>query len=126
MIDINYFSNRPKEATHNGKNASVPEPVETSQNAQGCCMTVRGVVYPWHLDHMGHMDVRHYIAAFDQASWVLLALLGLDAAYFKRHRRGMAALEQSIQYKSELQAGDVSRSAAGYLRCAQRRFGCRM
>jgi acyl-CoA thioester hydrolase len=106
MIDINYFSNRSVEARPNGKNGLGPQPVESSLNDQGCCVTGRGVVYPWHLDHMGHMNVRHYVAAFDEACWVLLALLGLDASYFKRYRRGMAALEQVIQYKSELQAGD--------------------
>ena len=106
MIDINYFANKRVEAKPNGKNGPEPQPVETSLNDQGCCVTGRGVVYPWHLDHMGHMNVRHYVAAFDEACWVLLAHLGLDDFYFKRYRRGMAALEQVIQYKSELHAGD--------------------
>ena len=69
--------------------------------------TFRGVVYPWHLDSMDHMNVQHYIGVFDQASWVFLASLGLDASYFRETQSGMAALEQTIQYKAELRAGDV-------------------
>ena len=30
--------------------------------------TFRGVVYPWHLDHMGHMNVQFYTARFDEAT----------------------------------------------------------
>jgi acyl-CoA thioester hydrolase len=67
----------------------------------------RGVVYPWHLDSMDHMNVQHYTAAFDQSSWILLACVGLDAGYFRDTSSGMAALEQTIQYKAELRAGDV-------------------
>jgi acyl-CoA thioester hydrolase len=70
-------------------------------------VTFRGVVYPWHLDHMDHMNVQHYVGMFDQASWVLLAWLGLDGEYFLKNHRGMAALEQSISYKGELRVGDM-------------------
>ena len=34
--------------------------------------TYRGVVYPWQMDHMGHMNVRFYSARFDEATWRLL------------------------------------------------------
>ncbi|MBV9677496.1 MAG: thioesterase family protein [Acidobacteriaceae bacterium] len=70
-------------------------------------VTFRGVVYPWHLDSMDHMNVQHYIGVFDQSSWVLLASLGLDATYFREASSGMAALEQTVEYKAELRAGDV-------------------
>src|SRR5579885_2690592 len=77
------------------------------QDSKKSRVTFRAVVYPWHLDAMDHMNVRHYAGAFDQASWVLLASIGLDAAYFRDTSSGMAALEQTIQYKVELRAGDV-------------------
>jgi acyl-CoA thioester hydrolase len=70
-------------------------------------LTFRGVVYPGHVDHMGHMNVQHYVGMFDQATWVLLSMLGLDSSYFREQRRGMAALEQCISYKRELLAGDL-------------------
>ena len=56
--------------------------------------TYRGVVYPWQLDHMDHMNVQFYTARFDEATWHLFAALGMNTEYFKSNRRGMAALEQ--------------------------------
>jgi len=35
--------------------------------------TYRGIVYPWHCDHMGHMNVMWYVAKFDEATWTLMA-----------------------------------------------------
>ncbi len=70
-------------------------------------VTFRGIVYPWHLDHMDHMNVQHYVGMFDQATWILLSYLGLDSAYLSQNHRGMAALEQTISYKSELRAGEM-------------------
>jgi len=115
MIDINYFFQQTARDNHanatercdaNGAVAPLPELEASALPRAALNVTFRGIVYPWHLDHMGHMNVRHYVGAFDQASWIYLALLGLDSAYFKRHGRGMAALEQKIEYKSELRRGE--------------------
>jgi len=32
-------------------------------------ITYRGGVYPWHSDHMGHMNVIGYVGKFDEASY---------------------------------------------------------
>ena len=69
--------------------------------------TYRGAVYPWHCDHMGHMNVMWYAGKFDEACWQLLAMLGLHPARFAHDGTGMAAVEQHIQYKHELHAGDA-------------------
>ena len=29
-------------------------------------LTYRGTVYPWHCDHMGHMNVMWYVGKFDE------------------------------------------------------------
>ena len=71
--------------------------------------TYRGVVYPWQMDHMDHMNVQFYTARFDEATWHLFAALGMNADYFKVNRRGMAALEQRTLYKKELHAGALIR-----------------
>ena len=75
--------------------------------------TYRGAVYPWHCDHMGHMNVMWYVGKFDEATWNLFALLGVTTAFLKDNRRGMAAVQQNITYKRELLAGEtvVVRSA---------------
>jgi len=69
--------------------------------------TYRGVVYPWHCDHMGHMNVMWYVGKFDEATWQLFAMLGLTRQWLTAHHRGMAAVDQRIAYQRELRAGDT-------------------
>jgi acyl-CoA thioester hydrolase len=70
-------------------------------------ITYRGVIYPSQCDHMGHMNVMWYVGKFDEATWQLLSALGLTPSRLRRERAGMAAVEQHIEYKRELCAGDV-------------------
>ena len=70
-------------------------------------ITYRGAVYPSHCDHMGHMNVSHYVSKFDEATWQLFAAIGLTRARLHAEGRGMAGVEQHIEYKRELFAGDV-------------------
>lgn len=68
--------------------------------------TYQGVVYPWQCDHMNHMNVQFYTSKFDEAAWNLFTLIGLTPKYLKENHCGMAALEQTIKYKSEVLAGE--------------------
>ena len=70
-------------------------------------LTYRGTVYPWHCDHVGHMNVMWYVGKFDEATWNLFRRIGVTASYLREQRRGMAAVDQHIQYKRELHAGDT-------------------
>jgi acyl-CoA thioester hydrolase len=70
-------------------------------------ITYRGTVYPWQCDHMGHMNSMWYVEKFDEASWQLLARLGLSRLRFHEQGVGMVAVEQHIEYKRELLAGDI-------------------
>jgi acyl-CoA thioester hydrolase len=69
--------------------------------------TYRGVVYPWHCDHMGHMNVMWYVGKFDEATWNLFAAMGVTTAFLRERKRGMAAVQQNITYRRELVAGDT-------------------
>jgi len=69
--------------------------------------TYRGVVYPWTIDHVGHMNVQFYTARFDEATWQFLAKLGLTPSYLTRSHRSAVAAEQRTQYKRELVAGSL-------------------
>ena len=69
--------------------------------------TYRGTVYPWHCDHIGHMNIMWYVGKFDEANWNLIARIGLTPTYLRQSGRGMAALQQNISYKRELHAGDI-------------------
>jgi acyl-CoA thioester hydrolase len=71
--------------------------------------TYRGVVYPWHLDHMGHMNVQFYTARFDEATWHFFASLGITPTYLREAGRGMAAVEQKTAYLQEVLAGALIR-----------------
>ena len=70
-------------------------------------MTYRGAVYASQCDHMGHMNVMWYVEKFDEATWQLLAAIGLTPTRLRRENIGMAGVEQHIEYKRELFAGDV-------------------
>ena len=70
-------------------------------------LSYRGVVYPWHCDHMGHMNVMWYVGKFDEATWHLLASIGLSGSRLTGEGIGMVAVEQHLEYKRELRAGDL-------------------
>jgi acyl-CoA thioester hydrolase len=70
-------------------------------------ITYRGTVYPWHCDHVGHMNVMWYVGKFDEATWQFFNALGLTPSYLRAAKRGMAAVDQHISYLQELHAGDV-------------------
>ncbi len=78
-------------------------------------LTHRGVVYPWHCDHMGHMNVMWYVGKFDEATWHLFAAMGITPSYMTQENRGMVAVEQHITYKRELCAGDLISIRSGVL-----------
>lgn len=73
----------------------------------GLIQTYRGTVYPWHCDHMGHMNVMWYVGKFDEATWNLFAEFGVTTEYLRANGRGMAAVQQNITYRRELHAGDL-------------------
>ncbi len=69
--------------------------------------TYRGTVYPWHCDHIGHMNVMWYVGKFDEATWNLFVHLGLTPSRLRAEGRGLAAVSQKIAYRQEVHAGDV-------------------
>jgi len=69
--------------------------------------TYRGTVYPWHCDHVGHMNVMWYVGKFDEATRNFFARIGLTPAYLRESGSGMAAVQQNISSRRELLAGDI-------------------
>src|SRR4030095_9262492 len=70
-------------------------------------LTYKGTVYPWHCEEMGHMNVMWYVGKFDEGTRHFFHALGLTPQFLRANKRGMAAVEQVIQYKRELLAGDI-------------------
>lgn len=64
--------------------------------------TYVGVAHPWMCDTMGHMNVRHYAAMFDDASF---QLLGHIAGVETESGRGWADVRSEVEYKHETKAG---------------------
>src|SRR5512133_3352337 len=91
-------------------------------------VTYRGVVYPGQCDHMGHMNVMWYVGKFDEATWQLFNAVGLSPSRIRDTSRGMAGLEQHIEYKRELRAGDIITIRSGILEVREKtlRFAHRM
>ena len=70
-------------------------------------LAYRGTVYPWHCDHMGHMNIMWYVGKFDEANWHVFARCGVTPDYLRPGDHGMAGVQQNIIYKRELLAGDI-------------------
>ncbi len=69
---------------------------------------LRGVVHPWHLDHFGHMNVRHYAPFFDDASYHLWTRVGLPfSRMLAEHGVHCVTASAKTTFIKELQAGDL-------------------
>lgn len=69
---------------------------------------LRAVVHPWHHDHFGHMNVRHYAPFFDDACYHMWTRL--DLAYSdmqKTHGVHTVSAQATTRFIRELQAGDL-------------------
>ena len=69
--------------------------------------TFRGVIYPWHCDHQGHLTAMHYLGLFDQGFWHLYSIMGFTRAYMDQHGKGFVTVKDTIEYKTEQGAGAV-------------------
>ncbi|MCW0002190.1 acyl-CoA thioesterase [Pararhizobium sp. YC-54] len=67
-------------------------------------VTYVGVAHPWMCDIMGHMNVRHYAAMFDDASFQLLGHIA-GAESLADTSRGWADVRSEVEYKHETRAG---------------------
>lgn len=67
-------------------------------------VTFIGVTHPWMCDRMGHVNVRHYAAMFDDASFQLLGhIAGQDDD--QASEAGWADVRTEIDYRHETKAG---------------------
>lgn len=67
--------------------------------------TYRGFVYPWSIDHVGHLNVASYTQRFDEATWHFLANLGLTPSFMTQNRRSAVAATQKTDYRREVRSG---------------------
>lgn len=69
---------------------------------------LRGVIHPWHHDHFGHMNVRHYAPFFDDAVYHMWTRLGLPySSIIPRHGVHTVTAQATTGFVKELSAGDL-------------------
>ena len=69
---------------------------------------LRAVVHPWHLDHFGHMNVRHYAPFFDDATYHLWTRAGLPySRMLEEHGVHCVTAQATTSFSRELLAGDI-------------------
>jgi len=69
--------------------------------------THRAVVFPWHCDHMGHMNVRWYAHAFDDAGFHLWSQIGLSHATLGKRGVATVIARTETDFKHEASAGEL-------------------
>lgn len=82
----------------------------------GFVETFRGVVYPWHCDQLGHMNVQHYVGMFDQAAWHFLSMLGFTWEGMKARAETLVDARHTIEYKAEQKVGALIAIESAVLR----------
>lgn len=67
----------------------------------------RSVVFPWHCDHVGHMNVRWYAHHFDDAGFHLWTVAGVSQKKVHESGIGLVVAKIEIDYVAEMKAGDL-------------------
>ncbi len=73
----------------------------------GWTETGRAVVFPWHCDHLGHMNVQHYVGMFDIGAFHFLSMLGFGS--HDMHGRGATLVDaqHTIRFIKEQPPGSL-------------------
>lgn len=68
--------------------------------------THRSVTFPWHCDQFGHMNVRWYAHAFDDAAFHLWNMAGVDQPALLARGIALVTARNTVDFLHELRAGD--------------------
>ena len=79
--------------------------------------TYRGVVFPWHCDHFGHMNVRWYGGFFDDAAFQIWTLLGHGMQRMEEDGFHTVIARSTIEFKREIGPGDLFVIETGFIKC---------
>jgi acyl-CoA thioester hydrolase len=68
----------------------------------------KGTAHPWFCDVMGHMNIRYFMAMFDEASYQLLfQVFGWSGNQDNSTGVGWADVRHLVEYQAEVHAGDL-------------------
>jgi acyl-CoA thioester hydrolase len=86
----------------------------------------KGTAQPWFCDVMGHMNIRHYMAMFDESSYQLLfEVFGWAGNADNNGGQGWADVKHVIEYQAEVLAGDLLEVRAGITKVGNKSIGIR-
>lgn len=68
--------------------------------------TLKAVAHPWLCDAMGHMNVQHYTAIFDDASAHFFGAIGAGVKP-PLTELGWADVHHEVEFKDEVTSGDL-------------------
>jgi acyl-CoA thioester hydrolase len=68
---------------------------------------LRKTIPPDYKDAMGHMNIRWYMALYDEAEWDFFTAFGMDNDYYQARHSGGFALQQFVRYLAEVHIGDT-------------------
>lgn len=71
--------------------------------------TLRIMTQAWQCDHVGHVNASFYMGWLGDAAFAMLAMHGLERAQCQAEGLGVAAVRAEIDYRAELQGGDLLR-----------------
>jgi acyl-CoA thioester hydrolase len=77
--------------------------------------TFKGVIDAREYDPNAHMNTQAYVSRFDQATWFLLAAVGLTPRTVRERRRRVAVLRQSFNFVHELKGSELIVIRSGFV-----------
>jgi acyl-CoA thioester hydrolase len=90
--------------------------------------TFKGVIDAREYDPNAHMNTQAYVTRFDQATWFLLAAVGLTPRTVRERKRRVAVLRQSFNFVHELKGSELIVIRSGFVAVGEKhlRFQHRM
>jgi acyl-CoA thioester hydrolase len=78
--------------------------------------TLRGMVFPWHCDQFGHMNVRWYAHFFDDAGFHIWPMIGVKQAQFDHCGLHTVIAQTKTDFVFEITAGTPIVIESGFTR----------
>lgn len=90
----------------------------------GWIETGRGVVYPWHCDHLGHMNVQHYVGFFDIGAFHLMSQLGFTSHNMHELGATLVDAQHTIKFINEQPVGSLIKIESAIVRIGNKSLTC--
>ena len=82
--------------------------------------TYRGVTFPWHCDHFGHVNVRWYGHFFDDAAFQIWTVLGYGFKRMEEQGFHTVIARSTIEFVREVKAGELFVIDSGFVKCGNK------